>query len=78
MKCPVKTGHLLLDLACQDLGSGLRKRTLVHLQDLTVSREYIVSRYEPEIHTALSQIYRLMATRNVLKWPRLAFHDSFR
>jgi hypothetical protein len=43
-------------------GLVLRKRTVAHLNKLTESREYLVTRYGPELSTSLSQINRLMAT----------------
>lgn len=45
-------------------GLSLRKRTAHHLTNLTGSREYLVTRYGPEMATTLSQINRLMATLN--------------
>jgi hypothetical protein len=43
-------------------GLVLRKRTAHHLALLTGNREYLVTRYGPEMTTTLSQINRLMAT----------------
>ena len=43
-------------------GLKLRKRTAVHLRTMAVSREYLVSRYGPELTSSLSQINRLSAT----------------
>ncbi|AZO69133.1 MAG: hypothetical protein E5Y88_00085 [Mesorhizobium sp.] len=45
-------------------GLVLRKRTAHHLSQLTGNREYLVTRYGPEMTTALSQINRLIATLN--------------
>jgi hypothetical protein len=43
-------------------GLVLRKRTAHHLAQLTGNREYLVTRYGPEMTTTFSQINRLMAT----------------
>lgn len=43
-------------------GLVLRKRTAEHLQKMTKDREYLVSRYGPEMTSTFSQINRLMAT----------------
>lgn len=43
-------------------GLILRARTLVHLRSLDINREYLVSRYGPELASTSSQINRLMAT----------------
>ncbi|UCI06540.1 hypothetical protein [Mesorhizobium sp. B1-1-8] len=43
-------------------GLVLRRRTAEHLAGLTGSREYLVTRYGPELITTLPQITRLMAT----------------
>lgn len=43
-------------------GLSLRKRTAEHLRSLSDGREYLASRYGPELSTALSQINRLLAT----------------
>lgn len=43
-------------------GLVLRKRTALHLARMTENREYLVSRYGPELTATCSQINRLMAT----------------
>jgi hypothetical protein len=59
-------GHLhnLTDRAAiaRDRGLVLRKRTANHLVRMTEDREYLVSRYGPELSGSLSEINRLMAT----------------
>ena len=60
-------GHDLSKRAevAQRLGLNLRKRTVEHLGALSASREYLVSRYAPElVSVASSQINRLLATLN--------------
>ena len=51
------------DLARKD-GLTLRKRTIEHLQSLSTAREYLVSRYAPELAKtmSMSQLNRLEAT----------------
>ena len=59
-------GHLhnLSALAEKAIANGLvlRKRTANHLRKLTDDREYLVSRYGPELTATLSQTNRLLAT----------------
>lgn len=43
-------------------GLRLRKKTAEHLVKLSEDREYLVSRYGPELASTLSQMNRLMAT----------------
>lgn len=43
-------------------GLPLRKRTATHLRTMAVAREYLVSRYGPELSSSLSQLNRLSAT----------------
>lgn len=43
-------------------GLTLRKRTIEHLRNLSSAREYLVSRYAPELADTLSEINRLEAT----------------
>lgn len=43
-------------------GLKLRKRTEVHLAALEGRREYLVTRYEPEMKEMVSQINRLTAS----------------
>jgi hypothetical protein len=43
-------------------GLKLRKRTEAHLSTMTGNREYVVSRYGPEMTATISQINRLTAT----------------
>lgn len=43
-------------------GLRLRKKTAEHLIRLSEDREYLVSRYGPELASTLSQVNRLMAT----------------
>jgi len=45
-----------------DAGLNLRKRTAEHLETLTSKREYLITRYGPEMTAALSQVNRVMAT----------------
>lgn len=45
-----------------DGGLSLRKRTADHLSVLTGNREYLVTRYGPEMVSTISQINRLTAT----------------
>jgi len=45
-----------------DSGLRLRKRTEAHLHDMTGNREYLVTRYGPELTATMSQINRLTAT----------------
>lgn len=44
------------------LGLRLRKRTADHLRTMSGAREYLVSRYGPELSASLSQVNRLSAT----------------
>ena len=43
-------------------GLALRRATIIHLKDLSQSREYVSSRYAPEMTGSLSQLNRLAAT----------------
>lgn len=43
-------------------GLQLKHRTAAHLRAMTASREYLVSRYSPELAPTLSQFNRLAAT----------------
>ena len=45
-----------------DGGLSLRKRTLEHIRSLSAGREYLVSRYGPELAASMSQVNRLIAT----------------
>ncbi|MEI4263427.1 hypothetical protein [Roseovarius sp. D0-M9] len=45
-------------------GLILRKLTLAHLVKMTDDREYLISRYGPELSGTLSESNRLMATLN--------------
>lgn len=58
--------HDLAERARLALESGLklRERTADHLIKMTETREYVVSRYGPEMSSTLSQINRLEATLN--------------
>lgn len=49
------------DLALK-YGLQLRKRTATHLRTMAAAREYLVSRYGPELSSSLSQLNRLSAT----------------
>lgn len=49
-----------------DAGLLLRKRTEQHLATLSSSREYLVTRYGPEMNATLSQVNRVMATLDEL------------
>ena len=48
--------------AALDGGLKLRKKTAEHLVKLSDDREYLVSRYDPELSSTLSPITRLEAT----------------
>ena len=55
-------------------GLVLRKRTAEHLRKMTEDREYLVSRYGPEMTSTLSELNRLMATlEEVSKKTRIRF-----
>jgi hypothetical protein len=43
-------------------GLRLRKRTMAHLESMTGNREYLVTRYGPEMTATVSQVNRLTAT----------------
>jgi hypothetical protein len=43
-------------------GLRLRTKTVTHLQSLSQNREYLVTRYDPELAATASQINRLTAT----------------
>jgi hypothetical protein len=43
-------------------GLQLRKRTIAHLHTITGNREYLVTRYGPEMTATVSQVNRLTAT----------------
>ena len=45
-----------------DAGLTLRKRTAEHLVRMTQDREYLVTRYGPEMTSTLSEVNRLLAT----------------
>lgn len=45
-------------------GLDLKKATLEHLHELSETREYLISRYGPELSGSLSQLNRLAATLN--------------
>ncbi|NKK89902.1 hypothetical protein GFL95_01170 [Rhizobium leguminosarum bv. viciae] len=47
---------------CKASGLVLRKRTTAHLRAVAANREYLVTRYGPELTSTLSQINRLAAT----------------
>ncbi|WP_018240277.1 hypothetical protein [Ensifer sp. BR816] len=49
-----------------DAGLILRKRTAKHLETLSSNREYLVTRYGPEMTATLSQVNRVMATLDEL------------
>jgi hypothetical protein len=46
----------------EEVGLSLRKRTAEHLRSLSDEREYLVTRYGPELAATASQINRLTAT----------------
>ena len=50
-----------VDLAATN-GLHLRKKTCSHLEAMTGNREYLVTRYGPEMTASVSQINRLIAT----------------
>jgi hypothetical protein len=58
--------HNLAERASSAVGHGLilRKLTFAHLVRMTEDREYLVSRYGPEMSSTLSESNRLMATLN--------------
>lgn len=49
-----------------DAGLILRKRTAQHLASLSFNREYLVTRYGPEMTATLSQVNRVTATLDEL------------
>ncbi|MBY5854319.1 hypothetical protein HFN51_27850 [Rhizobium leguminosarum] len=49
-----------------EAGLILRKRTAQHLETLSSNREYLVTRYGPEMSAPLSQVNRVMATLDEL------------
>jgi hypothetical protein len=57
-------GHRLAERSrlAQGHGLHLRKLTMAHLEAMTGNREYLISRYGPEMTATVSQINRLMAT----------------
>ena len=64
---PARVRGLQHDLAARaelSVQSGLllRKRTASHLKVMASSREYLVTRYGPELTSSLSQVNRLAAT----------------
>jgi hypothetical protein len=66
-KEPSSVRGLQHDLAARaelaiESGLVLRKRTTAHLKAMAVSREYLVTRYGPELTSTLSQVNRLAAT----------------
>ena len=46
----------------RDNGLVLRRATVLHLNELSRSREYLISRYGPDMNSSLSQLNRLWAT----------------
>jgi hypothetical protein len=58
--------HNLADRADSAVVRGLilRKLTVAHLVQMTEDREYLISRYGPEMSGTLSESNRLMATLN--------------
>ena len=48
--------------AALERGLILRKKTAEHLARMTRDREYLATRYGPELATSLSEVNRLMAT----------------
>jgi hypothetical protein len=56
--------HNLVERAEQAVAGGLqlRKRTAAHLSAMVGNREYLVTRYGPEMSATVSQINRLTAT----------------
>lgn len=56
--------HDIGERSSRAIGAGLilRKRTARHLETLSSNREYLVTRYGPEMTTTLSQVNRVMAT----------------
>lgn len=50
--------------AAESHGLVLRRLTKAHLTKLTIDREYLVTRYGPELAGALSERTRLLATLN--------------
>jgi hypothetical protein len=64
---PARVRGLQHDLAARadlaiESGLVLRKRTAAHLKAMASSREYLVTRYGPELASTLSQVNRLAAT----------------
>ncbi|MGX1258322.1 hypothetical protein [Sinorhizobium fredii] len=60
----VRGQHDIGERARRAIADGLilRKRTAEHLETLSSNREYLVTRYGPEMTTTLSQVNRVMAT----------------
>jgi HEPN domain-containing protein len=64
---PSRLRGLQHDLAARaelsiQFGLSLRKRTAAHLKTLAASREYLITRYSPDLTSSLSQVNRLSAT----------------
>lgn len=61
-----KLNHDLAARTDLALGQGLslREKTIQHLKTLSVSKEYLVSRYDPDLGPNLSPLNRLEATLN--------------
>ena len=72
-------GHDLSRRAAMAISRGLtlRRKTALHLVQLTREREYLVQRYGPERAAAVSELNRLTATLDeVARRVRAAFHDE--
>lgn len=56
--------HNIRERSQMAIGAGLklRRRTAEHLAALTSNREYLVTRYDPEMAPTLTQVTRVMAT----------------
>lgn len=56
--------HDLQARAERALANGLRlkRKTAEHLRSMSAAREYLVSRYSPDLVSAMSQVNRLVAT----------------
>lgn len=68
---PDKLRGLQHDLATRvelasSAGLKLRKRTILHLKQMHESREYLLTRYSPELTSTVSQLNRLNATLDEL------------
>jgi hypothetical protein len=64
--------------AAVSAGLHLRQKTLLHLHELSIRREYLITRYGPELLGAWTQINRLTATLDEVSVKVRAAVDSKR